>query len=369
MQLDKLDEIATTIIRQNAEQTDNAAQFPAGSIKALADAGILGAISAKEVGGLGLGPKEAAQIIETLALECASTAMITCMHFAAGAVIEKYGSVELRKAVAKGELATLAFSEAGSRSQFWAPVSTAVISGDNATLDADKSWVTSANHAKHIVWSSKPAAHEGLSSIWYVPNGTAGLTAGPTFTGLGLKGNDSTSMAARAVKIPKANLLGSDGDGLNVMLQIVLPLFNLMNAACSVGNAQAAHSAAIAHVTKVNFAHSNSAIADLMTIRAQLARAQIQIDTAKLLIADTAAAMVEGRADTMLRALECKAYANEIALTVAQSAMRVCGGAAFRKEVAVERRLRDAEAGFIMAPTADQLYDFIGKAICGMPVF
>jgi len=49
--------------------------------------------------------------------------------------------------------------------------------------------------------------------------------------------------------------------------------------------------------------------------------------------------------------------------------MRVCGGAAFRREVGVERRFRDARAGTVMAPTTDQLYDFIGKAICGLEVF
>ena len=49
--------------------------------------------------------------------------------------------------------------------------------------------------------------------------------------------------------------------------------------------------------------------------------------------------------------------------------MRVCGGAAFRKEVGVERFFRDARAGGVMAPTTDVLYDFIGKAVCGMPLF
>ena len=50
-------------------------------------------------------------------------------------------------------------------------------------------------------------------------------------------------------------------------------------------------------------------------------------------------------------------------------AMRVCGGAAFRKEVGVERIFRDARAAGVMAPTTDILYDFIGKAVCGMPLF
>jgi alkylation response protein AidB-like acyl-CoA dehydrogenase len=50
-------------------------------------------------------------------------------------------------------------------------------------------------------------------------------------------------------------------------------------------------------------------------------------------------------------------------------AMRVCGGAAFRKDVGVERFFRDARAGGVMAPTTDVLHDFIGKAVCGMPLF
>ena len=49
--------------------------------------------------------------------------------------------------------------------------------------------------------------------------------------------------------------------------------------------------------------------------------------------------------------------------------MRVCGGAAFRKEVGVQRCFRDARAASVMAPTTDVLYDFIGKAVCGMSLF
>jgi alkylation response protein AidB-like acyl-CoA dehydrogenase len=71
----------------------------------------------------------------------------------------------------------------------------------------------------------------------------------------------------------------------------------------------------------------------------------------------------------MLRVLECKAAAAEMALEVLATAMRVCGGAAYRREIAVERTFRDAQAASVMAPTTDQLYDFIGKAVCGLPLF
>jgi alkylation response protein AidB-like acyl-CoA dehydrogenase len=84
---------------------------------------------------------------------------------------------------------------------------------------------------------------------------------------------------------------------------------------------------------------------------------------------DTVAAVAAQRADAMLRVLEIKAHAAETALTVTDTAMRVCGGAAFRKDVGVERQFRDARAASVMAPTSDVLYDFIGKAILGLPLF
>jgi isovaleryl-CoA dehydrogenase len=48
--------------------------------------------------------------------------------------------------------------------------------------------------------------------------------------------------------------------------------------------------------------------------------------------------------------------------------MRLCGGAAFRKDVGIERRFRDARAARVMAPTTDALEDFIGRALCGLPL-
>ena len=83
---------------------------------------------------------------------------------------------------------------------------------------------------------------------------------------------------------------------------------------------------------------------------------------------DTIGALEAGREDAMLRVLECKAASAEAAASVLDTAMRVCGGLAFRKDVGIERRFRDARASMVMAPTSDQLFDFIGRALCGMEV-
>ena len=95
---------------------------------------------------------------------------------------------------------------------------------------------------------------------------------------------------------------------------------------------------------------------------------RVQTDLLRGLLLDAVAAVTEGRADAGLRVLESKAAGAEAATAVTDLAMRVCGGAAFRKEVGVERIFRDARAATVMAPTTDALYEFIGRAVCGLPL-
>jgi alkylation response protein AidB-like acyl-CoA dehydrogenase len=365
-----VDRVCAEVIGPAAAAVDRAGSFPTASIDALRAAGLLGLVSAAEMGGSGLGLRAAALVVERLARSCGSTAMVTCMHYAGAAVIEKLGSEAVRRDVAAGRhLSTLAFSEAGSRSHFWAPMSTAALHGGTVTLDARKSWVTSAHEATAYVWSSRPAAAEGASTIWLVPRDAPGLRLTAQYDGLGLRGNDSAPIVAEGVRVPAANLLGEDGKGFDVMMGTVLPLFSVMNAGCSIGLMEAAVGASAAHAGAARHEHLDTSLADLPTIRAYLARMKISLDATRALWMDTLDALETGRADAMLRVLEVKAAAGEAALDVTATAMRVCGGAAYRKDVGVERSFRDAQAASVMAPTTDQLYDFIGKAVCGLPLF
>ena len=355
----------------HAEAVDREAAFPAEALSALRESGLLGLTSAREVGGQGQGPREAVRVVERLARACGSSAMVTCMHYAGVAVLEACAPLEVRREVAAGRhLSTLAFSEAGSRSQFWAPVSGArTAAGGRVALDAEKSWITSARHATAYVWSSRPLEAEGASTLWLVPRAALGLEVGAPYAGLGLRGNDSSPVKARGVEVPASARLGRDGQGLELMLGTVLPWFNLMNAACSVGLMQAACERTSGHCGATRHTHAETCLADLPTIRAQLGRMRVRTDMAAALLRDAVDAVVGGSGDATLRVLEVKAAAGEAALEVSDMAMRVCGGAAFRREVGVERIFRDARAASIMAPTSDHLFDFIGKAVCGLPVF
>ncbi len=367
---DGLVESVAAVAASHAAVVDGGA-FPTESLAAAREAGLLGLISSAEVGGAGAGLAEASQVVERLARECGSTAMVLCMHYCGAAIIEALGPREVREAIAAGRhLTTLAFSEAGSRSHFWAPVGTAAAAGEAVVLNARKSWVTSSRHADSYVWSSRPLAGDEASSLWLVPRDTAGLrVADAGFDGLGLRGNDSSPVTAEDARVPASARLGDDGGGFGAMMGTVLPWFCVLNASISAGFMEAATTRAAAHVAGTGFAHSGTTLADLPTVRAYVARMRIATDMAKALVADTVAALAAGREDATLRVLESKAAAGEAATQVGDLAMRVCGGAAFRKEVGVERVFRDSRAALVMGPTTDVLYDFIGKAVCGLPLF
>jgi len=365
-----LEQVCVDTIAPNATVVDRSGGFPQKSVVGLKAAGLLGAVSAKEAGGLGLGMRGAAEIVRRVAEECGSTAMVVCMHFCGTAVLEAYADKETRQAAASGEhFSTLAFSEAGSRSHFWAPGSTARQNGKGVILDAKKSWVTSANSATAYVWSSKPISAEGLSTLWLVPAKAQGVSVQGSFDGLGLRGNDSSPVVAEGVHLPASAMLGADGKGFDIMMATVLPLFNVLNAACTIGLMEGAVKRTAAHAGATAHTDSGTSLADLPTIRNYIARMRVKTDMARTLLDDTISALETGRADAMLRVLECKAAAGEAATEVLDTAMRVCGGAAFRKDVAVERYFRDTRAAGVMGPTTDVLYDFIGKAVCGLPLF
>jgi len=364
-----LDQVVPDIAARAAE-VDATGTFPRQSVRALGEAGVLGLVSATGVGGGGAGMRAAAGVIERLAGACASTAMVTVMHYSATAVLEAHGPEAVRRDVAAGRhLTTLAFSEVGSRSQFWAPLSSATVDGGEVVLDARKSWATSAGEADSYVWSSRPAAADGASTLWLVPVGAAGLEVAGAFDGLGLRGNASRPITAAGVRVPLDARLGPDGGGFDIMMGVVLPWFQVLSAAFSVGIAESAIQRTASHATATRFEHLDQSLADQPVNRHHIARMRVQADQARGLLLDTLAAIEAGRPDAMLRVLEVKAAASEAAVAVTDLAMRVCGGAAFRREVGVERNFRDARAATVMAPTTDALYDFIGKAVCGLPLF
>ncbi len=366
-------------LTRNAAVTDQQAKFPEENLGAIAAAGFYGLCIGRDLGGLGGGPRAFCAVAEEFARSCASTAMIFVMHTSGAQAIgasQILGDREplLRQIAAGKHLTTLALSEKGSRSQFWAPVSQLTATPDGFVTSAAKSWVTSANFADSYVASAqKPNAQSPLESTLYVARtDAAAIRPQPGFDGLGLRGNDSAPVTIEHLALTRRDLVTEPGAGADTMLQVILPWFAIGTAAMAHGLCRAAVSATAAHLSSTTFEHTGTALRDLPVLRARLAQMSVRTEASRALLERALGEIEAASAEAPLFVLSARKAALEAAVDVTDLALKACGGAAFSRQtrgISVERLFRDARAGWVMAPTVDHLDDFIGKALTGLPLF
>jgi alkylation response protein AidB-like acyl-CoA dehydrogenase len=364
------------VLTRHAAEVDATPRFPEESLEGLAAQGFLGLCVPATLGGAGQGPRAFAAVVEELAMGCASTTMIYVMHVAAQQAIASSAVLarrdEVLRAIAAGKhLTTLAFSEKGSRSQFWAPVSRFTERDGKLVTSAQKSWVTSARHADSYVSSAqKPGAGSPLeSTIYLLSRDAKGVRIAGGFDGLGLRGNDSAPVALEDVVVDRQDLISPLGEGAKTMLEVVLPWFNIGTAALANGLCRAVVDETSRHLREAAFEHTGEKLRDLPTLRARVAEMAVRTEQARAFLGYTLGEVERPSETTPLYVLQTRLASLQAASDVTDLAMKACGGAAFSRHLTIERVFRDARAGWVMAPTVDHLKDFIGKALTGLPLF
>lgn len=366
--------IAEEVLLPHAGEVDEKETFPKESIQELAEEGFLGLTVPEEYGGWGEGIRTACAVLEELAQRCPSTSMIYFMHLSGiAAYLERPQTSEpyLREAAEGEHLTTLAWSEFGSRSHFWAPVSQEQVDGDTVTINAEKSWVTAGEYTDGYVVSTgwEDAETPADSMLYLVLDDDGHMQPGESWDLLGMRGNASIPMTIDDLEIPRDRALSDPGAGMEIMLEVVLPVFQLGSAAISTGIAEAATQITRDHLVGNKHEETESSLADLQNLRERLATMRIETDRSRAHLESVIHSVENSSPRTQLMVLESKAAASETARDVTERGMKACGGTAYGKGIPLERFFRDSRAASVMAPTTDVLRDFIGKSLCDMEVF
>lgn len=369
-------EITSTVIAANAEREDREATWPESSMRALADAGLMGLHVPRAQGGHEQGLAGLVAIADTLAQESPSTALCYAMHCVGTAVIAAkatdYQKQRYLEPIARGEhITTLALSEPGTGAYFWL-AQTQLAPGDGGfSVTGTKSFITNGGHADSYVISTASAlsgGDEGTFSCVVVDHDRPNLRWQDEWHGLGMRANSSRTLHLDQVPVPREQLLGEEGDQIWYVFEIVTPYFLIAMAGTYAGVAGAALEIARAHLGARRHAHSGEILGAQPVLAHRLGELWVQVESTRRLVTAAAVAADAGEPDALHLLLGAKVAAAEAAVNVSNEAMTLAGGMGYRENAKLARLLRDARAGHVMTPTTDLLKTWIGRALLNLPL-
>ena len=275
--------------------------------------------------------------------------------------------------IARGEhITTLAISEPGSGAFFFYPETSLEPTGHGFRVNGTKSFVTNATHADSYVLSTAAAdggaEAVGTFSCCVVDGDGPGLQWLDAWNGLGMRGNESRTLRLTDVELPRDALLGAQGDQLWYIFEVIAPYFLMAMAGTYLGVAQAAFDEARGHVGTRRYGHSGELLGHAPVVAHRLGELWTRLEATRTLIDSAAARGDAGAPDALPAILACKAMAGDTAVHIANEAMTLCGGSAYRENGRLARLLRDARASHVMSPTTDILKTWVGRALLNLPL-
>ncbi len=383
----QLIEVCATTLRPNAVDSDRNLVYPRKNFEALAALGLLGLFVPKDWGGLGEDHTCAAMVVETIArYGCPSTAMCYTMHLGAtaAALFRSHHNPELQQLLQRLDaevlIGTLSYSDPETGSHFWYPVSSRAEAVDAGWQVSKKaSWTTSAGFADwYIVQTTSPEFAGNYADLSCFLIYADEVKAEPhKWDALGLRGNQSGTLLVDGVSVPRSRMVGPTGDGIASNDEIVDPFFLLCSSACWNGIALGAIDIAKQHVTRKKHVDVGMRVADYPTIQDYFGEAIIETNACRSFtfsmgkLMDDLTDHCDWSIHSDLAALPRSVYlpwywqikfaAAKNVAQVGDKMLHACGGSGFKKDMEIERYLRDGKAGWVMGPTNEVLRQFVGK--------
>ncbi len=355
-------DFCTKEIRPRGEQIDQTEEPPVDLLEAALDQGFCAALVPEEQDGCGLDVYTYMLMLEELARADMSTATMLSVHNSlALKPLLDHGNDDQQErfveAMAMGEmLGAFALTEPGAGSDVAALSTSAVQDGDDYILNGTKLWVTNGEVAGLILTFAQT---EGGITAFLVEAGTPGLKVGYREKTLGLRGVPCNTLYYKDVRVPAANRLGEEGQGLNIALK-ALTLSRLGMGALALGAAERALEEAVQF--SMEHIQFGVPIAQKQAIQNYIADAKAQIEALRSLVTH-AAWLADTGQDYELHSSVVKLFGTRTASETTNKMLQVHGGYGYMKEYAIERYYRDCRALAIVEGTSEILQFLIAQSV------
>jgi alkylation response protein AidB-like acyl-CoA dehydrogenase len=376
-------------MRDNAKRSDDELKFPRRNLELLGEHGFLALTVPEEYGGLGENHVAYSMVCETIArYGCASTAMCYVMHTGAvnaimlratPALIDKY-----IRPLNSGKIGTLSYSDPETGSHFWYPISSGAERVNGGFKVRKKaSWTTSAGFADFYVVQTTSPDFKGYDDLSVFVVDAEDAHAQPAlWDALGLRGNQSGGLDVQG-EIPADQIVGPVGDGAESNDESVDPWFLLGSSSVWNGISMGAIDIAKRHTTRKRHVDVGLRVCDYPTIQDYVGEAVIDTNACRTFVLSVAEAFdrvtdsntrvlqpgTTARAAFLHWAWQMKFAAAKNVAGVVDKMLHACGGSGYKRDMELERYLRDGKAGWVMGPTNEVLRQFVGKsALLGFEV-
>jgi alkylation response protein AidB-like acyl-CoA dehydrogenase len=354
-------------IAPKAAEWDKNHHFPAAELKGLAELGCYGVAVPTEYDGAGLDYLALALILEEIAAgDGATSTVVSVNNCPVCSILMAFGNEDQKerflKPLARGEmLGAFCLTEPHVGSEAGGLKTVAVREGDEYVLNGVKQFITSGKNgdvAIVMAVTDKAAGKKGISAF-LVPTKTPGYVVARVEDKMGQHASDTAQILFENCRIPAANRLGAEGQGLKIALS-GLEGGRIGIASQSVGMARAAFEAALKY-SKERVAFGVP-IFEHQVIQHKLADMATQIEAARQLIWH-AAALKDAGQPCLKEAAMAKLFASEMAEKVCSAAIQIHGGYGYVSDFPVERIYRDVRVTQIYEGTSEVQKILIGRAL------
>ncbi|MFP4214117.1 MAG: acyl-CoA dehydrogenase [Desulfohalobiaceae bacterium] len=362
-------EFARKELAEKAAERDQNQEYPADSLKKMAELGLLGMLVPEEYSGEDMDTVSYALALSEIAYSCASTAVIMSVHnsICCGSLV-RFGTQEQKQKylvpMAQGDfIASFALSEPEAGSDPASMSSTASKGDKEYILNGTKRWISGGATSELFIILAKTdpeAGHKGVSAF-LVTRDMPGFKTGRKEDKMGLRASDTTDIILDNCRVPAENLLGREGEGFKIAMS-GLDDGRLGIAAQSLGVGQAALDHSVKYAKQRE--QFGKPIAENQGLRWMIADMAMDVEAARSLLFSAAAKKDRGERCSK-EASMAKLYASEMANRVTGQAVQIHGGYGYTKEFEVERLYRDARVFTIYEGTSQIQKIVIANEVLG----